>query len=193
MGHQTAHHAQNRHIRVLLQAQPPLQLCLVGGLAGEVRRREGLGQVRVHGGVIPGHVDAVEHAAKLIVAKAHHAVQPVGKVGAFQLRGVGRRHGVHRVGAKNRALEQVYVPVHEEGSVLRPAVVQAEQVPQRLQTVAPLILNIVDGKHRADRAVPLLPHAVVLEIDGDEGGLPVVAVEHVGPGAQVGQHPHHRP
>ena len=147
----------------------------------------------VVGGVVALHIDAVEHAGELIAALAHDAVQPVGKVGHLQLVGIGGRHGVHRVGAQNSRLQQVHVAVHHDGAILRPAVVQAEQVAQGVLAEAALVLDIVDAEGGLDAAELLFPDAVVLQINGHQGGLPIVAVDDVGPEGQVGQHPHHSP
>ena len=193
VAHQSADDAHDGHIGLLPQARELLQLRLVRLLARHVRRRVVDGDVGVRGGVVPLHVDAVEHAGELVAAAAHDAVQSVGEVGHLQLVGVGGGHGVDGVGAQNGALEQVHVPVHQDGAVVRPAVVQAEQVPQCLLAVAALVLDVVDGQHGPDAAEPVLPHAVVLQIDGHQGGLPVVAVDDLRPELEVGQHPHHRP
>ena len=193
VGHQSGHNAHDGHVGVLPQPHELLQLRLVHGLAGHVRHGEAGGDVFVIGGVVALHVDAVEHTGELIAALAHDAVQPVGEIGHFQLIGVGGRHGVHRIGAQNGALEQVYVAVHHDGAVLCPAVVQAEQVAQGTLAVAALVLDVMDGQGSLDGAVLLLPDAVILQVDGHQGGLPVVAVDHIRPEGQVGQHPHHSP
>ena len=193
MAHQPADDAHDGHIGLLPQAHELLQLRLVRLLARHILRGVIGGDVAVRGGIVPLHVDAVEHAGQLVAAAAHDAVQPVGKVGHLQLVGVSGGDGVHRIGAQNGALQQVHVPVHQDGAVVRPAVVQAEQVPQGLPAIAALVLDVMDGQHRPDAAEPLLPHAVVLQVDGHQGGLPVVAVEHVRPEPEAGQHPHHGP
>ena len=193
VGHQAADDAHDGNVGLLPQAHELLQLRLVRLLARHVRRAVIDGDVGIRGGVIPLHVDAVQHAGELVAAAAHDAVQPVGEVGHLQLVGVSRRDGVDGVGAQDGALQQVHVPVHQNGAVIRPAVVQAEQVPQGLAAVAALVLNIMNGEHGPDTPEPLLPHAVVLQIDGHQGGLPVVAVDDLRPEPQVGQHPHHGP
>ena len=44
-----------------------------------------------------------------------------------------------------------------------------------------------------DTPEPIFPDTVILEVDGHQGGLPVVAVDDVGPEFEVPQHPHHGP
>ena len=117
----------------------------------------------------------------------------MGEVGHLQLVGVGGRHGVDGVGAKDGALHQVHVAVHDDGAVVRPAVVQAEQVTQGLHPVAALVLDVVDGHSGLNGAEAVLPHAVILQVDGHQGGLPVVAVDDLGPELEMGQHPHDGP
>ena len=115
----------------------------------------------------------------------------MGEVGIFQFLRVGGGHGVHRVGAQDRAFEKIHIPIHHQRAVVCPALIQTEQIPQTLRAVASLILDVVDGQNRADGAAARLPHAVILQVDGDQGGLPVVAVDHVRPEVQMLQHPHH--
>ena len=193
VGHQAADDAHDGHVGLFPQPQQPLQLRLAHVLAAHVVLGVVPGDMRVGSGVVAGHIDAVEHAGELVAALAHDAVQPVGKVCHLQLVGVGGGDGVDRIGAQDGALEQVHVPVHEDGAVVRPAVVQAEQVAQGVLAVAALVLDVVDGQRGADAAEAVLPHAVVLEVDGHQRRLPVVAVDHLRPEAQVGQHAHHGP
>ncbi|MPM49832.1 hypothetical protein SDC9_96564 [bioreactor metagenome] len=193
VGRKAAHHRENRRVRLLPQAHQLLQLRLVGGLAGQIGGGVVFRKQRVRGGVVPLHVDAVEHAGELIGAPAHHALHPVGKIGVFQLLGIGGGHGGHCVGAEDGPLQKIHVPIHHDGAVVHPAGVQPKQIPRDLRPKPSLIFDVVDGHDGAHGAIPLFPHAVVLQINGDEGALPVVAVNHVGPKGHMGQHPHHRP
>ena len=193
VGDQTADHGQNGGTGLLSQAQHPLQGGLVLRLAAHVLRGVPGCDPLVGGGVVELHVDAVEHAIQLIVALADNILQPVGEVGHFQLVGVGGGDGVDSVGAEDGTLQQVHVPVHDDGTVVGPALVQAEQIAQGLHTVAALVLDVVDGQGGLDGAEAVLPHAVILQIDGHQGGLPVVAVDDLRPEFQVAQHPHDGP
>ena len=85
-------------------AEQLLQRRLVFFLARKVSRAVGRGKRLVVRGVVALHVDAVEHAVELALVHAHHRFQPVGKVGALELLGVGRAHGGHGVGRDDRAL-----------------------------------------------------------------------------------------
>ena len=117
----------------------------------------------------------------------------MGEVGHLQLVGVGGRHGVDGVSAQDGALHQVHVAVHEDGSVGSPALVQAEQVAQGLHSKTALVLDVVDGQRGLDRTEAVLPHAVILQVDGHQSSLPVVAVDDLRPELEVGQHPHDGP
>ena len=143
--------------------------------------------------VVAGGVDAVEDAAELIVAAAEDGVQTVGEGGVLQFLRVGGGNGVHRIRAEDGSLQKVHVPVHKDGAVLRPAFVKTEEVPQRFPAIAALVLDIMDAEHRPDGAVAGVPDAVVLQVDGDQRRLPVVAVDDVRPELQVVQHFHHCP
>ena len=193
MGHQAGHHSNDGGMRLLPQAGHLLQLRLIRRLASQVRSGEVAVNPGIGSGVIELHVDAVEHAGELIGALAHDTLHPMGEVGHFQLVGVGRRDRVHGVGTEDRALEQIHVAVHQQRAVLDPAAVQAEEVSQHGGVVTALILDIVDGQDGFDTAVPVLPHAVVLQVNGHQCGLPVIAVNHVGPELHMVQHPHHGP
>ena len=193
VGDQTADNGHDGHIGVLPQAHDLLQMGLIGVLAGQIVHGVVGGDPLVRGGVVQLHVDAVEHAGQLVLTAAHDALHPVGKVGQLQLVGVGGRDGVDGVGAQNGTLQQVHVAVHNDGAVVGPAVVQAEQVAQRLHAVAALILDVVDGQGGLDAAESVLPHTVVLQVDGHQGGLPVVAVDDLRPEFQMGQHSHDGP
>ena len=65
------------------------------------------------------------------------------------------------------------------------ALVQADDVLEDLVAVAALVLDVVDGEHALGAAQ--LGDAVFLlqQIDGDQGGLPVVAVDDVGRPVQL--------
>ena len=193
MADQTADHAHDGGVGLFPQAHHLLQLRLAPLLAAHLAHGVVGGDVGIGSRVVALHIDAVEHAGNLVAALAHDAVQPVGEEGHLQLVGIGGRHGVDGVGAEDGALEQVHVAVHEDGAVIGPAVVQSEQISQGLLAVAALILDVVDGQHRPDGAVAVHPHAVVLQIDGHQSGLPVVAVDDLRPELHVVQHLHHGP
>ena len=193
VGDQAAYHSHNGGMGLFPQAHHPLELGFAGVFAFHILEGEILQNAPVGPGVVELHVDAVQHAGELVGALAHDALHPVGKVGHFQLVGVGGGDGVNRVGAEDGALEEVGVPVQQHGAVLGPAGVQAEELAQDVGVVPALILDVVDGDHSLDGAVAVFPHTVVLQVDGDQGGLPVVAVNDLGPEFEVVQHPHHGP
>ena len=190
---QSADHANDGRVRLLTQAHDFLKLCLARFLAAHVLNGVSGGNVGIGRRVIALHVNSIEHAGDLVAALAHDAVQTVGKEGHLQLIGIGGRHGVDGVSAEDGTLEQVHVAVHQDGAVVCPAVIQAEQVAQGLLAVTALILDVVDGQHRTDGAVAVDPDAVILQIHGHQSGLPVVAVDDFRPELHVVQHLHHSP
>ena len=191
MGHQPADHCQNRRVRLLPQSHHPLKLrlvlCLSLKMLSCVIRR----QILVFRRVIAFHINAVEHAGELISTPAHNALHSMGKKGVLQFLGIAGGHGGNRGGAEDGCLQQIHIAVHHNGAVVHPAMVQTKQVAHDFCAIPALILNVVNGHDRADGAVACFPHAVVLQVDGDESGLPVVAVDHIRPEGHVGQHPHH--
>ena len=191
VGHQPADDGHDGGMGFLMQAHDLLQLGLVGVLAGHILRGVTNGDPLIGLGIVELHIDAVEHAGELIVAPVHDALHMMGKIGHLQFIGIGGGDGVDRVGAENGALEEVHISVHHDGAVGSPAIVQTEQITQGILGVAALILNVVNGQSGPDGTEAILPDAVILEVNGHQSGLPVVAVNHVGPELEVGQHPHH--
>ena len=116
----------------------------------------------------------------------------MGVVVVVELLGIGGADGGHRVGHQHGGLHQVHVAVHLQGAVIPPALVQAEQVGHGVGAIAALILDIMDGEHGFDtpHRVPAGGH--ILEIDGHQRRLPVVAVDHIRHPVQAGHQVHHR-
>ena len=81
VGNQTAHNGHNRYMGLLPQSHKALEIGLVGILAGHVLQAEIHGDAGVLGGVVPVHINPVEHAGELVFALAHHALHAVGKIG----------------------------------------------------------------------------------------------------------------
>ena len=179
MAHQTADDADDGHLRVRRQAHLLLEPGLVLGLAGHVLHAELGLDARALGGIVALHVQAVEYAVHLTGVALDDALHAVSEEGVAQLLGIGGTDGGDGVAGHQRALEQVHVPVHGDGAVSEPAGGQTEEILQGLLAVTPLILNIVDGKHRLDSADLRPAHALVLQVDGHQCGLPVVAVDHL--------------
>ena len=105
----------------------------------------------------------------------------------MELGGIGGADGGNGIGHQHGALHQVHIAVHLQCAVIIPPSVKAEQLVHGVLAVAALILDVVDGEHRPDAAHRLPPGTHVLEIDGHQRRLPVVAVEDVGHPVQTGQ------
>ena len=193
VGHQPADDGHDGGVGFLMQAHDLLQLRLIGVLAGHILHRVTNRDPLVGFRIVEIHINAVEHAGELIVAPVHDALHMMGKIGHLQFIGIGGGDGVDRVGAEDGALEEVHIAVHHDGAVGSPAIVQAEQIAQGILGVAALVLNVVNGQGGPDGTEAVFPHAVILQVNGDQSGLPVIAVDHVGPELEVGQHPHHSP
>ena len=111
----------------------------------------------------------------------------------MELPGIGGADGGDSIGAEHGPLHQIHAAVHLEGAVLVPAPVQAEEVLHRLRAELSLVLHIMNGKHRADAAQGVPAPRQVLPVDGDQGGLPVVAVDDIRHPIQQREKVHHRP
>ena len=175
------------HIGVLTQPHRPLQRGLAGGLPAQIVGREGRGQPGTVGGVVEVRVQAVEDALQLPAVVDHHALQAVGIEGILELLGIGGGDRGHIVGGINGPFHQIHVPVIGQHMLIHIPAVQTQQVLQHLVAVTPLVLDIVDGEHAL--ASPQLPDPFPLlqEVNGHQGGLPVVAVDDVRVPVQVGR------
>ena len=184
---QPGHAGDDGHVGVLPEAHRLLEGPLAGGLAAQVVGVEGGGQAGAVGGVIEGGVQAVEDAPHLPAVVGHHALQAVGVEGVLELAGVGGGDGGDVVGGIDGTLHQVHVPVVGQHVLVHVAGVEAQQVLDDLVAVAALVLDVVDGEDAL--GAPELPDALPLlqQVDGHQGGLPVVAVEDVGVPVQVGR------
>ena len=187
MAHQPRHHGDQRRVRLLGKSEGSLQGCLAHGLAGRVCRRVMRRKRRVGRRVVGDGVDAVDHAVHFPADGVHHALQPLGIGRVMELGGVGGTDGGDGVRHEHGTLHQVHVAVHAEGAVIVPATIQTEELVHAVAAVAALILNVVNGEHRADMAYLPPAGGRVLEIDGHQRRLPVVAVEDVRHPVQAGQ------
>ena len=187
MPHQTGHHGDEGRVRLLRQTERCLQCRLARRLAVHAVGGVVLGQCRVVGGVVALRVDAVDNAVELPADGVHHALQPLGVCRVVELGGVGGADGGDGVRHEHGTLHQIHVAVHAEGTVVVPAAVKTEQLIHRVLAVASLIFDVVDGEYRADAPHLRPTGADVLEVDGHQCRLPVVAVENVGDPVQTGQ------
>ena len=192
MAHQAADHRQQRRVRLLPQSQRHLKVSLAGSLSGHVVGAVVDGDSHIMGRVVGGHVNAVQYAVQLIADGVHDGGHAVGIVIVVKLGGIGGADGGDRVGHQHGGLHEIHVAVHLQRAVVPPALVQTEKVGHGVGAVAALILDIMDGEHGFDT-----PHRVpaggnVLEIDGHQRRLPVVAVNHIRHPVQTGQQIHHR-
>jgi len=170
-----------------MQPQRRLQGRFAHGLAAHVLRRIVRRQRRVGRRVVAHGVDAVDHAVHFPADGVHHALQPLGVPGIVELRGVGGADSGDGVGHEHGALHEIHVAVHAQGAVVIPAAIQPEQLIHAVRAVAPLVLDVVDGEHRADAPHLRPAGGHILQIDGHQRRLPVVAVEHVGHPVEAGQ------
>ena len=184
---QTGHTGDDRYVGVFPEPHSLLKGPLASRLSTQVIGAEGGGQTVAIGGIIEGGVQAVEDAPHLPAVVRHYALQAVGIEGVLELTGIGGGDGGHIVGGVDGALHQVHVPVVGQHVLIHIAGVETQQVLDDLVAVAALILDVVDGEDALGAAQ--LPNALPLlqQVDGHQGGLPVVAVEDVGVPVQVGR------
>ena len=186
---QAADDGDNGNVGIHIQVQLFLELFLVSGLPGKI-----LGGVisvdpRILGGIVAVHIDAVEDAMELAGIELHNALHAVGIVGVAQLLGIGGAYGGNGVAGHQGALEEVHIAVHGDGTVGKPAGSQAEEVLQSFFAITALIFNIMDSENGLDSAHLAPADTLVLQINGDQSSLPVIAVDdlrHKSHGGQQG-------
>ena len=140
--------------------------------------------------VVGVHVDAVQDAAQLILLLPQQGVQAIAEPGVQDLLGIGGADGGDFVGGLEGALHEVgaAVVLHD---VLVPAA-DAAGVLQDLQAILALVGDVVDGKDGLDPVELVQMTVVQVQIHGDQGRLPVVAVDDVGGEIQIEQGLQHR-
>ena len=188
--HQPRYRAQQRPGRLLRQAEFLLDGRLAFCLAGAALHGKVVGNARINGGVIVGHIDAVENAVGLALHHVHDLFQPVAKVRVMQFPGVCGGYGGHGVRHQNSALHQIDVVaalVFIAQTALIPSAGQGKGALHLIGAKLALVGNVVDGKDRLDAPEILAPRLIVLEIQHRRRRLPVVAVKDPGPEVQIRQ------
>ena len=192
LGRHAGHHGDNGGVRADLQAQLGDQGLLAAALVPRVRCVVVEGEGRVGGGVKADGVQAVQDAAHVAAPGPEHAVQALPEVGAADLVGVAGADGVHPVGEEAAGFQQVAVVPVAQAVQGEPAVVDAEEVPGRVEAEPALEGQVVDGQHGFQR--PLGPELVLgFQQEGQGRRVPVVAVQHLRPEVQQGNQLQHRP
>ena len=179
MAHQPGDAGDDGDVGVLLQPQPLLEGGLAGGLPAVVVGGEGLDDALAGGGVVRVHINAVEDAPHLPAVGGDDPLQPVGVERELQFVGVVGGDGGHIVAGKDGPLHQAHVVVELEHVFIEVALIQAEQVLQHLPAVAALVLDVVDGEYAPGPGQGGLAVAVLQQVDGHQGSLPVIAVDHI--------------
>ena len=176
---QPCDHGHNGHVRPQSQAHLLLQGALAGGLARKVFGVVPGRNLVVGCGVILLHVNAVEDARQVVVARAQQAVQVFAVVGGLDFLRVGGADGGDFVRVDDAGLQVVGATEILQLVVREGAVRQAQHVLHVADAKHALIAEVVDGEHRADGVI--LGQALVLDAQQrrDHAGLPVMSVNHV--------------
>src|SRR5699024_2277585 len=184
-GHHAADYGKDG-AAVLVQAE----LVLQGGLAGCRAEAEvggggvgGDGGLGGRGGGV--HVDAVEDAAQLILLLPQQGVQAIAERGVQDLLGVGGADGGDLVGGLEGALHEVGAAVVLDDVLVAPA--DAAGIFQDIQAILALVSDVVDGEDGLDPVELVQVTVVQVQVDRDQGRLPVVAVDDVGGEVQIEQ------
>ena len=189
-----AHHAADHGkdgAAVLMEAELLLQGFLAGCLAlfkvvdAVVERDMGVG-----GRVVGVHVNAVQDPAELILLLPQQGIQAVAEPRVQNFLCIGGADRGDLISGLDGAFHEVGAAIILHDVLVTAA--DAAGIFQNLGAVLALIRNVVDGEDGLD-AVELIQMAVVqVQVDGDQSGLPVVAVDDVGGEIDVEQGLQHR-
>ena len=167
----------DRQAHFLLQGSLTFSLADIEGIRIEVRGQGGVGL-----GIEGTHVNTVGDAGELPGGARQDAVQAVGVVGVHQLPGIGLGNGGDQIGTLNGALHHVDAAAHIQGAPVLPG--QTQHIIEEGAVCPALILDVVDGIHTAGlrKVIPV----DTLQIHGDQGRLPIIALDHIGDVVQNG-------
>ncbi len=192
MAHQPGDAANDGHVGVFHQTGGLLEGGLAGLLARQLFQGEVLGQPLILGRVVHVGINAVEDAPDFVAVVGDDPLQPVGVEAVLEFLGIGGGHGGDIVGGIDGPLHQVHVPVVGQHVFVHVPGIEAEKVLEHLTAVTALVLDVMDGVDAL--GIVELGNAVALlqQVDGRKGGLPVVAVEYIRVPVQVSHALHHR-
>ena len=163
---------------VLVQAELVLQcflaLCLALFKVGDVVVE---GDLRVGGGIIRLHVNAVQDAAQLILLFAQQGIQTVAEPGVQDLLCIGGADGGDLVSRLEGTLHEVGAAIVLDDVLV--AAADAAGVLQNVGTILALIGDVVDGEDGLDPVELVQMTVVQIQVNGHQRGLPVVAVDDV--------------
>ena len=151
-----------------------LALCLALFKVGDVVVE---GDLRVGGGIIRLHVDAVQDAAQLILLLAQQGIQTVAEPGVQDLLRIGGADGGDLVGRLEGTLHEVGAAIVLDDVLV--AAADAAGVLQNVGAVLALIGDVVDGEDGLDPVELVQMTVVQIQVNGHQRGLPVVAVDDV--------------
>ena len=176
--HEPADHAKDRPLEVGGEAAALQQFRATSVLPRQVCHRVTRRQQRIRAGIPHRHVNPVQQAHNVVLARLHHALEAVAKLRGLDFLRVPRAHRRHPVGKQDPALEQVgllviFEPVHVV-EVL--GEIGAGKDAAGKQSLVGDVVDREDRLHRQRHAVlPLrVPHQ-----QRQQRALPVMAVHHV--------------
>ena len=188
---QAAHHADDGHAGIKRQAQTLLQGGLALGAAGQILGAVRGGDQGIGCRIILLHVNAVEHARERIAPCAQQAVQAFAVIGGLDFLGVAGADGGDLIRIDQRGFHEVGAAEALQLVVGKDVVGQLQHVLDLLDAEHALILQVMDGKHRADIMVKIRLIILDAQQRGHHAALPVVGVDDVGLEIQPGQRVQH--
>mmetsp|Transcript_73580 Transcript_73580/g.204469 ORF Transcript_73580/g.204469 Transcript_73580/m.204469 type:complete len:441 (+) Transcript_73580:681-2003(+) len=182
---EAAAEAHERHVRVLVQPEPSLQLGLGNRLPLLViSERVAHGDVRVRLGV-PLVGNAIQDTAEPQMRALLHEVQvrAVATLWALDLHSVTGRHCEYAVGELDGSHEQVHaINAHVQVLALKIRRGLAGEAEVRVhgecaQAVLPLIAHVVDDEDASGASVSVVPAVLVQHVHWHQSSLPIVRDE----------------
>mmetsp|Transcript_26827 Transcript_26827/g.63645 ORF Transcript_26827/g.63645 Transcript_26827/m.63645 type:complete len:640 (-) Transcript_26827:186-2105(-) len=188
LGVQPANEADERDVRVDVEAELPLELLLAGALARHVIDAVVGRDVAVCRRVPLHHVDPIRHAVELVLAGAEEPVQEEAALGRGDLPGVALAHGHDAVGGHHGALHDVHgLPLVElvrahvlgEDPLQRPVPVgRHPELPVGRCWLHPLVHEVVDREDRPRVVVHAVGTVPCGHVAAHHPRVPVVGHKH---------------
>ncbi len=178
--HHARHHTEDRGVGGAGEPREALQADLVHHLSGEGGMTVVLHDLLVHGGVPLLVVEPVQDPYQVVLSRLQHTVQTAPHLRRADLAAVVFRDGADYVGGEDTCLQEVDLAV-ELKPVDGEALLGEPHGGEFLAGEEPLVGEVVDGEDDPGPCEEGIVLALVLQVVRDECGLPVVAMDDVGP------------
>ena len=187
--HQPGNHGKHRDPPVHRQPQFLLEGFLVQGFPDEhILVRIPIRDPGILRRIIGLFVHTVEDAGDFPPAEPHIPVQPFPEIGILDFLRIGGAYGVHRIRVFHPRLQVVHAAVVLDPSAVKQAPGEPQHILHHFRGEDALVFHVVDGEQALHPLVEGILLEILLQVDPHQPGVPVVAVDHIRPEPDMGQH-----